>query len=223
MAVDFDEQQLTENDIVIDIRIAGYSAQPVFDAAHAPTAGAAASVPAAKLESPTKKLEATAHAMKRRLITSFVFWIPLFYIGMGHMIGLPVPAVFADSTHSMTLALTELVLTLPILYVNRAYFINGFKSLAHGAPTMDALIAVGATASVAWSLYAMFLMAESLATGDVHTAHEVAMNNLYFESAGNHPHPGHRGQISRNAQQVQDRRRHREAHRPRAQAGNHRA
>ncbi len=184
MAVDFDDQQLTEDDIVNAVDRAGYSAQPVVDTPQATATGAAASAPAAKLESPTKKLEATARAMKRRLITSFVFWIPLFYIGMGHMIGLPVPAVFANTTHSMTLALTELVLTLPILYVNRAYFINGFKSMAHGAPTMDALIAVGATASVAWSMYAMFLMADSLATGDVHAAHEVAMNNLYFESAG---------------------------------------
>ena len=84
----------------------------------------------------------------------------------------------------MTLALTELVLLIPIVYVNDAYFINGFKSLAHGAPTMDALIAVGATASIAWSLYAMFIMAEQLATGQVHEAMMTSMDNLYFESAG---------------------------------------
>ena len=138
---------------------AGYSAQPVFDAAHAPTAGAAASVPAAKLESPTKKLEATAHAMKRRLITSFVFWIPLFYIGMGHMIGLPVPAVFADSTHSMTLALTELVADAPHPLCEPRLFhqwiqVAGARALPPWMPSSP----VGATASVAWSLYAMFLM-----------------------------------------------------------------
>ena len=62
------------------------------------------------------------------------------------MLGWPLPGIFTDHTHSMTLALTELVLLIPIVYVNDAYFINGFKSLAHGAPTMDALIAVGATA-----------------------------------------------------------------------------
>ena len=84
----------------------------------------------------------------------------------------------------MTLALTELVLLIPIVYVNDAYFINGFKSLAHGAPTMDALIAVGATASIAWSLYAMFIMADQLATGQVHEAMMTSMDNLYFESAG---------------------------------------
>lgn len=87
--------------------------------------------------------------MRTRLIVSIVFLVPLFYIGMGHMLGWPLPGIFTDHTHSMTLALTELVLLIPIVYVNDAYFINGFKSLAHGAPTMDALIAVGATASIA--------------------------------------------------------------------------
>ena len=100
------------------------------------------------------------------------------------MLGWPLPGIFTDHIHSMTLALTELVLLIPIVYVNDAYFINGFKSLAHGAPTMDALIAVGATASIAWSLYAMFIMADQLAAGQVHEAMMTSMDNLYFESAG---------------------------------------
>ena len=136
------------------------------------------------MESPTKKLEATASAMRTRLIISIIFLIPLFYIGMGHMLGWPLPGIFTDHIHSMTLALTELVLLIPIVYVNDAYFINGFKSLVHGAPTMDALIAVGATASIAWSLYAMFIMADQLAAGQVHEAMMTGMDNLYFESAG---------------------------------------
>ena len=136
------------------------------------------------MESPTKKLEATASAMRTRLIISIIFLIPLFYIGMGHMLGWPLPGIFTDHIHSMTLALAELVLLIPIVYVNDAYFINGFKSLVHGAPTMDALIAVGATASIAWSLYAMFIMADQLAAGQVHEAMMTSMENLYFESAG---------------------------------------
>ena len=122
--------------------------------------------------------------MRTRLIISIIFLIPLFYIGMGHMLGWPLPSIFTDHTHSMTLALTELVLLIPTVYVNDAYFINGFKSLVHGAPTMDALIAVGATASIAWSLYAMFIMADQLAAGQVHEAMMTGMDNLYFESAG---------------------------------------
>ena len=186
MMVDYDPAQVSPDDICTAVDRAGYSASPVDAGTGA--AGSNGSTQArsgaAHMESPTKKLEAAASAMRTRLIVSIVFLIPLFYIGMGHMLGWPLPDIFTDHIHSMTLALTELVLLIPIVYVNDAYFINGFKSLAHGAPTMDALIAVGATASVAWSLYAMFIMADQLAAGQVHEAMMTSMDNLYFESAG---------------------------------------
>ena len=185
MLVDYDPTQVTPDDICTAVDRAGYSASPVdagTDAA--PSGSAQARSGAAHMESPTKKLEAAASAMRARLIISIIFLIPLFYIGMGHMLGWPLPGIFTDHTHSMTLALTELVLLIPIVYVNDAYFINGFKSLVHGAPTMDALIAVGATASIAWSLYAMFIMADQLSAGQVHEAMMTGMDNLYFESAG---------------------------------------
>ena len=186
MLVDYDPAQVSPDDICTAVDRAGYSASPVStgtDAAGS-SGSAQARSGAAHMESPTKKLEATASAMRTRLITSIIFLIPLFYIGMGHMLGWPLPGIFTDHIHSMTLALTELVLLVPIVYVNDAYFINGFKSLVHGAPTMDALIAVGATASIAWSLYAMFIMADQLAAGQVHEAMMTSMDNLYFESAG---------------------------------------
>lgn len=186
MLVDYDPAQVSPDDICTAVDRAGYSASPVSantDAASS-SGSAQARSGATHMESPTKKLEATASAMRTRLIISIIFLIPLFYIGMGHMLGWPLPSVFTDHTHSMTLALTELVLLIPIVYVNDAYFINGFKSLVHGAPTMDALIAVGATASIAWSLYAMFIMADQLAAGQVHEAMMTNMDNLYFESAG---------------------------------------
>ena len=186
MLVDYDPAQVSPDDICTAVDRAGYSASPVStgtDAANS-NGNAQARSGAAHMESPTKKLEAAASAMRTRLIISIIFLIPLFYIGMGHMLGWPLPGVFTDHTHSMTLALTELVLLIPIVYVNDAYFINGFKSLTHGAPTMDALIAVGATASIAWSLYAMFIMADQLAAGQVHEAMMTSMDNLYFESAG---------------------------------------
>lgn len=186
MLVDYDPAQVSPDDICTAVDRAGYSASPVStgtDAAGS-SGSAQARSGAAHMESPTKKLEAAASAMRTRLIVSIAFLIPLFYIGMGHMLGWPLPGIFTDHTHSMTLALTELVLLIPIVYVNDAYFINGFKSLAHGAPTMDALIAVGATASIAWSLYAMFIMADQLAAGQVHEAMMTSMDNLYFESAG---------------------------------------
>ena len=185
MMVDYDPAQVTSDDICTAVDRAGYSASPISTGTDAVQSGSAqARSGAAHMESPTKKLEAAASAMRTRLIVSIIFLIPLFYIGMGHMLGWPLPCVFTDHAHSMTLALTELVLLIPIVYVNDAYFINGFKSLAHGAPIMDALIAVGATASIAWSLYAMFIMADQLAAGQVHEAMMTSMDNLYFESAG---------------------------------------
>ena len=185
MLVDYDPEQVTPDDICTAVDRAGYSASPVSAGTEATPGGSAqARSGATHMESPTKKLEVAASAMRTRLIVSIIFLIPLFYIGMGHMLGWPLPSVFTDHTHSMTLALTELVLLIPIVYVNDAYFINGFKSLVHGAPTMDALIAVGATASIAWSFYAMFIMADQLAAGQVHEAMMTGMDNLYFESAG---------------------------------------
>lgn len=183
MAVDYDDATCSADTICSAVDQAGYSAAPIANAG-ATSAGTTAPARAMRMESPTKKLEAAAHAMKTRLIVSIVFLIPLFYLGMGHMLGWPLSAIFADHAHSMTLALTELMLLLPILYMNRAYFINGFKSLAHRAPTMDALIAIGAAASVGWSVYALFVMADQLARAEEHMAMMTAMDNLYFESAG---------------------------------------
>lgn len=182
MVVDFDDSVTSADEICRAVDRAGYSASPV-DAGGAP-AGSPAAASAARLDNPTKKLEATADAMRTRLVVSIVFLVPLFYIGMGHMFGWSLPSFLSDHMHSMTLALTELLLLLPILYENMSYFTNGFKSLWHRAPTMDALIAIGATASVAWSLYAMFVMADQYAMGDAMMANMTAMNNLYLESAG---------------------------------------
>ncbi len=182
MTVEFDEHTTDAQTICTAVDRAGYSAAPLAANTDA-TAGTTQAASTHRV-SPTKKLEAAAAAMKTRLVVSIVFLVPLFYIGMGHMLGWPLPSVFSDHTHSMTLALTEFVLVLPILYMNRSYFIGGFKSLAHRAPTMDALIAIGAAASVGWSVYAMFVMADQLAAGDVHAAMMTEMDNLYFESAG---------------------------------------
>lgn len=194
MTVDFDPDRVSAEEICSAVDRAGYTASLAGGSAVAPgtdeAAGAAGgarlagAAGASRPESPTKKLRATADAMKGRLAVSLAFLVPLFYIGMGHMLGWPLPAALGDHDHAMTLALAELLLLLPILYANRSYFTGGFKSLIHGAPTMDALIAIGASASVAWSVYAMFVMADQLAVGDVHAAAATAMDNLYFESAG---------------------------------------
>ena len=179
MTVDFDDSLVDAQRICSAVDHAGYGSTP-----REPVPGTQGRTASTRTASPTKKLEETARAMRTRLVVSLVFLIPLFYIGMGHMLGWPLPAPLADHDHAMTLALVELLLLIPIVFANRAYFKNGFLSLLHRAPTMDALIAIGSGASIAWSVYALLLMAEQLAGGDVHGAAQTAMDNLYFESAG---------------------------------------
>lgn len=179
MTVDFDDSLVDAQRICSAVDHAGYGSTP-----REPVPGTQGRTASTRTASPTKKLEETARAMRTRLVVSLVFLIPLFYIGMGHMLGWPLPAPLADHDHAMTLALVELLLLIPIVFANRAYFKNGFLSLLHRAPTMDALIAIGSGASIAWSVYALLLMAEQLAGGDVHGATQTAMDNLYFESAG---------------------------------------
>lgn len=120
---------------------------------------------------------------KISLILSFVFLIPLFYISMGHMMGAPLPMFLLGEQNVMIFALTQLALTLPILYINRGYFERGFKSLMHRSPNMDTLIAMGSAAAFVYSFYAIFMMGYELGHGNIMMAHKYAME-LYFESAG---------------------------------------
>ena len=113
-------------------------------------------------------------AMRRRLVWPLVFLVPLFYLGMGHMMGLPIPAVFMEKP--MLYALVQLVLTVPILIFNRTYFTVGFSRLVKGSPNMDTLVALGAAAGLVYSFIEMGLLAAGAAEG--------GMPHLYFESAG---------------------------------------
>lgn len=124
-----------------------------------------------------------AKRVRMRLVVGFVFGIPLFYLSMGHMLGWPLPGCFLGHESMMTLALAEFLLLLPILAVNYRYFTAGFTSLAHRAPTMDTLVALGAAASTLYSVAGMYRMGIALGNGDIGAAH-TAMMDLYFESAG---------------------------------------
>ena len=118
--------------------------------------------------------------MKKRIIVSAVFMIVLMYFSMGEMIGLPLPSYAAGMDGMFALALTELVLTVPIVLINRKYYINGFKTLLHRAPTMDALIAVGSGAALVYGIYALV----RIGTAPTPEAAHSFMHDLYFESAG---------------------------------------
>ena len=168
MSVDFDEQVLTKNGIIAAVRKAGYDAKAQSEEAAAP-----------KQQAESDEL----HGMKTRLITSIVFLVLLMYISMGHMLGAPLPQFLHGTENGGAFAFTQFLLTLPILYMNRNYFINGFKRLFQRAPNMDSLIAIGAGAAVVYGIYAIYRIMEGLGHGDLALADSYIMD-LYFESAG---------------------------------------
>lgn len=174
MAVDYDESVLNPGQIIQGVEHAGYGASPA-----APAGAAAKSAPAANTADP---MAAHIKNMKMRLIVSFLFTIPLFYISMGHMMGWPLPHFFHGTANAMTFAFTQFLLCLPVLYVNRAYYQNGFSTLFRGAPNMDTLIAIGSTAAMVYGAAAIFVIGYGLGHGDTALVEAYSMD-LYFESA----------------------------------------
>lgn len=120
--------------------------------------------------------------MKTRIIASAAFLIVLMYFTMGHMVGLPVPPWYHGTQNAMIAALLQLFLTLPVVYLNRAYYIRGFRALWHRAPNMDSLIAVGSSAALGYGIVVLFLMAGAMGAGQWERVEGYA-SNLYFESA----------------------------------------
>ncbi|MCL1849135.1 MAG: heavy metal translocating P-type ATPase [Clostridiales bacterium] len=144
-----------------------------------------------KLAATQPKAEAPAQSymsgelleMRRRLVTSVLFLLPLFYIAMGHMAGLPLPGFLHGWQNAAAFSLTQFLLCLPIVRVNEKYFTGGFSSLVMGAPNMDSLIAVGSAASLAYGVFAMAQIGYGLGHG-ISAIVERYMMDLYFESAG---------------------------------------
>lgn len=128
-------------------------------------------------------MEEELRGMKRRLAVSFGFLIPLFYLSMGHMMGWPIPGFLHGRANALTFALTQFLLLLPILYVNDKYYKVGFKTLAHRAPNMDSLIALGSAAAVIYGAAALYQIGWGLGHGDAARVERWSMD-LYFESAG---------------------------------------
>ena len=131
---------------------------------------------------PVADAAAEAKHVRMRLIVSAVFTIPLFYLSMGHMFGWPLPGFFLGDENVLTFAFTQFLLLLPVVFVNFKFFRVGFKTLFHGAPNMDSLIALGSTAATVYGIYAIYKIGIALGAGDLHAAHLAAMD-LYFESA----------------------------------------
>ena len=171
MAVEYDEKVLSSEDIIAAVIQSGYGAS-------LPAKGGKAQA-APKEDVMAQELA----SMKGRMIWSFVFLIPLFYISMGHMMGAPLPAFLVGHENAVAFGLTQLLLTLPIMYLNDKYYKVGFKTLWNRAPNMDSLIAVGSTAAVVYGVFAIYQMGWGLGHGDMELVAKYHMD-LYFESAG---------------------------------------
>lgn len=170
MQVEYKEDKLSSNDIIKNIADAGYGASLATDTKQK------------KEEKSIKKTNDDAiTSMKFRLKVSIVFLVILMYFSMGSMIGLPLPKFLSGEGNPVGFALTQLLLVLPVMYVNRKYYISGFKSLFHLSPNMDTLIAVGTVAAFTYGVIAIYVMGYALNNADMHTVTEYRMN-LYFES-----------------------------------------
>lgn len=120
--------------------------------------------------------------MKQRIIISVLFLLPLLYLTMGHMLMFPMPKSLMGEENAIALSFTQLLLTLPIVYVNRKYYQVGFRSLLHRAPNMDTLIAIGSSAAILYGLFAIYRIGYGLGHGDLVIVKKY-MQDLYFESA----------------------------------------
>lgn len=176
MTVTYDEVQLEPNEIISAVQKIGYGA------ALTEQAGAKDNSFRSEWQARKDRAEENRKSMKRRLVSSIVLLIPLMYIAMGPMMYLPVPSIFVGMDNALISALTQLLITIPILFINRHFFQNGLKSLFHRAPNMDSLVAIGSGASLVYGIFAMFRMAYGFGHGDMAVVHEYA-HALYFESA----------------------------------------
>ena len=199
MDVTYDETKITSAEIIDAVVKAGYGASVITEGSAAGAGGQSTSANAGSTgrsaadgkQELQQKLDADARAMKWRLGISIGFLIPLMYVSMHHMLkewfGIPVPAFIVNTMHgnanAMNFALTQFLLLLPILYVNRKFFSVGFKTLAHRSPNMDSLIALGSGAALVYGIFAMYRISYGLGYGDMAVVEHYS-HDLYFESSG---------------------------------------
>lgn len=189
MQVEFDENQLDTAGIIKAVEDAGYGAA-VKDG-HAKSGTKKAGQPGSQENNGLSAVEQNVKNMRKRLIISLIFWIPLMYVSMGHMIyqwlNIPMPPFTMNFLHgnenAIAYAFTQFLLLLPILIANQKYFKNGFKTLWHKSPNMDSLIAIGAGAAILYGIFAIYRIGYAMGHSDMTVVHQYA-HDLYFESAG---------------------------------------
>ncbi len=165
MTAEFDENQISAEDIIRQIEKTGYKA----------------CVYGKKSQNKANKKDNSLKEMKIRLSVSFACLIPLMYVAMGHMVHLPLPSFLSGTAHGASFAFVQLLFTLPVMYVNRKYYISGFKSLFKGNPNMDTLVALGSLSAILYGIYSIFVIGNAIGDGDFTTA-DSHIHSLYFES-----------------------------------------
>ena len=182
MQVTYRGEELTEEGIIDAVVHAGYGAA-VKDEGHSNAQESGTR------SSQSKKVDGdmSHHAIeqgkfKTRLWVSFIFMILLMYVSMGHMIGLALPSFLSGHENAVSFAFTQFLLCLPIIYVNRQFFIKGFQTLAHSSPNMDSLVALGSSASLVYGIFAIYRMSYGLGQGNIDLVMQYH-EDLYFESA----------------------------------------
>ena len=160
MVVDYDEKVININDIINAVSNAGYGAK-IYEKVNNNVA-----------------LKKDLH----KLIVAFILLILLMYVSMGHMVGLPLPPFLTGHMNALWYALTQLVITIPVLIIYRKYFISGYKKLFKLAPNMDSLIAISATASMVYGIFVIVMISIGLSSSNMELVSEYH-HNLYFESA----------------------------------------
>jgi len=182
MSVSFDEAALSPDDIAAAVTAAGYGAALLGGDSRRSRGTGARGGSGAAAGGGAGGADEELRLMKIRLFVSFLFTIPLFYISMGHMAGLPLPSFLAGERNALAYAFTQFLCTIPVIGVNFRYYRNGFTTLIARAPNMDSLIALGSGAAAVFGVYAIYRMAFAAGAGETEVVRHFA-GHLYFESA----------------------------------------
>ncbi len=166
MKVNFDENKINDEEIIRAVEKIGYGASPAGE----------------KTKKQDEPVDDRERALKNRLISSSIFMLILMYIAMGHMVHLPTPGVFHGREGAVIFAFSQFLLALPVVYINRDFYIYGFKGLKNRAPNMDSLVAIGSLAALVYGIFAIYMMAYGFGQGDMGLV-DAYRHNLYFESS----------------------------------------
>ncbi|WP_148464908.1 heavy metal translocating P-type ATPase [Peptoniphilus harei] len=166
MKVNFDENKINDEEIIRAVEKIGYGASPAGE----------------KTKKQDEPVDDRERALKNRLISSSIFMLILMYIAMGHMVHLPTPSVFHGREGAVIFAFSQFLLALPVVYINRDFYISGFKGLKNRAPNMDSLVAIGSLAALVYGIFAIYMMAYGFGQGNMELV-DAYKDNLYFESS----------------------------------------